>query len=246
MQALPELPPSPRKPPRGVWLSGRQHFCLGTLLTPPPYWLGPGGELRCQLGIGTRGHFQGPCWAGCFLISILNLSGAEKATRQSALGAYPKMHHHFGTEAPRRLGVGGRPSGAAAAAGSAAGWGMGAVAPTRCWVEQALALAAVFSAALLSPPATRPLPCLVSRVSSPGCSAQCLLWACSSAGVLPSRVRSSHSCCPVLCSELSFPIWMPALPHGAWGRFPRCWDGEAKPPSLIDLMDTGWGRGDLL
>ena len=244
MQGLPELPPSPRKPPRGVWLSGRQHFLPRTLLTPPPYWLGPGGELRCQLGTGTRGHFQGPRWAGCFLISILNLSGAEKATRQSALGTYPKMRHHFGTEAPSRLG--GETQWGSHRGGQCLRLGDGALAPTRRWVEQALALAAVFSAALLSAPATRPLPCLVSWVSSPGCSAQCLLWACSSAGVLPGRVWSSHSCCPVLCSELSFPIRMPALPRGAWGWLPRCWDGEAKPPSLIDLMDTGWGRGDLL
>ena len=88
---------------------------------------------------------------------------------------------------------------------------MGAVVPTRRWVEQALALAAVFSAALLSAPAACLLPCLVSRVSSPGCSAQCLLWARPSAGVLPSNVQSSHSCCPALCSELSFPIRIPTL-----------------------------------
>ena len=86
-----------------------------------------------------------------------------------------KIHHHFGTEAPRRLGE--ETQRGSRSGGQCSRLGMGAVVPTRRWVEQALALAAVFSAALLSAPAACLLPCLVSRVSSPGCSAQCLLWA---------------------------------------------------------------------
>lgn len=172
--------------------------CLGTLLTPAPCWLGPGGELWCQLGTGARGHFQGPCWAGCFLISTLDLPGAEKATRQSALGTYPKTHHHFGTEAPRRLGE--ETQWGSRSGGQGSRLGMGAVVPTRLWVEQALALAAVFSAALLSAPAACPLPCLVSRVSFPGCSAQRLLWACPSAGSCPA-VSSPVTPAAQLCAQ---------------------------------------------
>lgn len=241
MQGLPELPLSPWRPPRGVWLSGRLHFLSRDTPDCADWALGE----NCG---ASWGQAQGDPFRGCAGQAAFSFQPRICPEPKKQLGS-PRLVHtqkYIIILEPRlHAGSGRRPSGAAVATGSAAGWGWGLWSPRGAGLSRHShsQLSSVPLCSLLPP---CPLPCLVSGVSSPGRSAQRLLWARPSAAVLPSSVQSSHSCCPALCSELSFPIRMPALPRGAWGRLPWCRSGEAKPPSLIDLTDTGWGRGDLL
>lgn len=59
MQGLPELPPSPRKPPRGVWLSGRQHFLPRDTPDPTTILAGPWGRAAVPAGDRHEGSLSG-------------------------------------------------------------------------------------------------------------------------------------------------------------------------------------------
>ena len=160
-----------------------------------------------------------------------DLPRAGKAARMSTLGTYPKIHHHFGTVAPRRAPdsevgrqEGRRPNGAVAE--GQAGAPLRSLAPPEL---SALALAAVFrSASPPLPPASRPV---LSRssppaLSSPG-SSQTPLGACSpragpSAGALltlpvPALLPGSLRRAELLIPTPSAPHAGHRGPHGVGG-----------------------------
>lgn len=175
----------------------------------------------------ARGHFQGRGWACYFFnTSTLDVPGAEKAARQSTLGTYPKIHHHFGTAIPRRLGDETR--GAVAVAGSRSGVGVAVptlalslIGPRSCLGKCRSPLCACCRPALSSPWSLCLFPRLFSSApagGSPICwglARRCLVWSLLPTGSL-------------LRAEL--PVRTPSAPTQGPGEAPVMW---------------GWGRQKL-
>lgn len=177
-------------------------------------------------------------WEGVYtllsLISTLDLPGAEKATRPSTLGTYPKIHHHFGTLAPGEAGRGpirGRvvrqvSGGAPALSG----------AQLCCPLQEAQIL--------VSPSGPSSFSAAQPHSPSLGCAALSLLRACCQVTEGPAWLCPCWSLLPpgpLLRAELQHgPV--PSLIHG------RSREGGSGAPTLRDLriLEGDWPGGDFI
>lgn len=95
MQDLPELPPSPWRPLRGVWLSGRPHFLSRDTLDPSAMLAGPWGRAVVPAGDRCEGALSGAMLGR--LLSHFNSGSARSRKSNSAVCAWyiPKNTSSF-------------------------------------------------------------------------------------------------------------------------------------------------------